>query len=177
VQPKVAERPAATVPAAAASPEPSADPAPPPDAAPTTDPGALDTAALRRIWPEVLEVVKSVSRRTRALLDNAQVTGLAGELVTLSAPGALAKMIADDSNTSVLRSALTKVVGGEWKITVEGGANGGGEPTASTASGAEADPRDEPDYDATPAAAAPADAEASAMKLLQTELGARPLDG
>ena len=44
-----------------------------------------------------------------------------GELVGLSAPAALAKMIGEDSNTSVLRAALTTVVGGEWKIAVEGG--------------------------------------------------------
>ena len=30
--------------------------------------------ALRRIWPEVLEAVKRSSRRTRALLDGAQVS-------------------------------------------------------------------------------------------------------
>ena len=75
-------------------------------------PGQLDATALRRLWPEVLETVKQSSRRTRALLDNAQITDAVGELVTLGAPSALARMIADDSNTSVLRQALTKVVGG-----------------------------------------------------------------
>jgi DNA polymerase-3 subunit gamma/tau len=176
VQPEVAERPTATVPAEEAG-QPESAPGPPPAASP----GALDAAALRRIWPEVLEAVKQVSRRTRALLDNAQVTGVAGEQITLSAPGALAKMIADESNTAVLRSSLTKVVGGEWKITVEAGGNGG--PDVSTAGGQqrpepEADPRDEPDYEPGPApTAAPADPEAEAVRLLQDQLDARPLDG
>jgi DNA polymerase-3 subunit gamma/tau len=148
-------------------------------AEPAADPGALDAAALRRLWPEVLEIVKQASRRTRALLDNAQISGVAGELVTLSAPKALAKMIADDSNTSVLRAALTKIVGGEWKVTVEGGANGAAEATSGrTPAEPEPDPRDEPDYQAAPApAAAPADAETAAMRLLQDQLDARPLDG
>src|SRR5581483_1849717 len=93
-------------------------PAPPPaeaapEPAPASAPGALDSAALRRLWPEVLDVVKQGSRRTRALLDNAQITEVAGERVTLSAPTALAKMISEDSNTAALRTALTKVVGGK----------------------------------------------------------------
>jgi hypothetical protein len=90
-------------------------------------------------------------------------------------------MIADDSNTSVLRTALTKIVGGEWRITVEGGANGGADATTAAPqrrTEPEPDPRDEPDYDAAPAPAAkPADAEAEAMRLLQDQLDARPLDG
>ena len=40
--------------------------------------GELDATALRRIWPDVLEVVKRSSRRTRALLDNAQITAAQG---------------------------------------------------------------------------------------------------
>ena len=174
-------------------PEPAAaEPTPPPRAAEpgpaaneepavAAPPGALDAAALRRIWPEVLEVVKDVSRRTRALLDNAQVTAVAGEQVTLSAPGALAKMIADESNTSVLRASLTKVVGGEWKIVVEAGGNGGSDASASSpqrSAAPEPDPRDDPDYEpGPPAAGAPVDAETEAMRLLQDQLDARPLDG
>ena len=76
---------------------------PAPEPASAAAPGELDAAALRRLWPEVLEIVKQASRRTRALLDNAQITDGGGELVTLAAPRALARMIAEDSNTSVLR--------------------------------------------------------------------------
>jgi DNA polymerase-3 subunit gamma/tau len=141
--------------------------APPPPA------GALDAAALRRLWPEVLEVVKQASRRTRALLDNAQIIDVAGELVSLSAPAALAKMIAEDSNTSVLRAALTRVVGGEWKIVVDGGTAPA--PEAAPA----ADPRDDADYEPTPAreTTPTVDPEEQAMRLLRDQLGARPLDG
>jgi DNA polymerase-3 subunit gamma/tau len=148
--------------------------------------GQLDSAALRRLWPEVLDIVKQSSRRTRALLDNAQIMTVDGQLVTLSAPTALAKMIAEDSNTALLRQALTQIVGGNWRIVVDGGAAApadpgptgaaaGPRPTARTVpADAEPDPRDdtEPDEPGTPAA----DPEAEALKLLKAELGARPLD-
>jgi DNA polymerase-3 subunit gamma/tau len=184
VQPEVEQRPAATVPASS-EPEPAKpEPAKPEPAKPVeraTAPGALDAAALRRLWPEVLEVVKQASRRTRALLDNAQISAVDGELVSLTAPGALAKMIGEESNTAVLRAALTKVVGGEWKIAVDGAATSSADESTRSRSSApgEPDPRDDAGYDPQPSAAAPApvDPEAEAMRLLRDELGARPLDG
>jgi DNA polymerase-3 subunit gamma/tau len=176
-------------PASAPPPAASAAPAAP---APTETPGApgeLDATALRRLWPEVLEVVKQSSRRTRALLDNAQITGVSGELVTLAAPAALARMIGEDSNTTTLRDALTKVVGGTWRIAVDGsGAPVPSEPAAEPARPAartpvaesepEPDPRDdtEPD-DASDARATAVDPEAEALRLLQEQLGARPVEG
>lgn len=87
-------------------------------------------------------------------------------------------MISDDSNTGVLRSALTKVVGGEWKIAVAGGANGGSDVAEAVAAPGEPDPRDEPDYEpGVRQAATPVDPETEAMRLLRDQLDARPLDG
>ncbi len=166
--------------------------APPPAAAPAA-PGSLDAAALRQLWPETLEVVKKSSRRTRALLDNAQITEVDGELVKLSAPAALAKMIGEDSNTSVLMDALSAVVGGTWRVEVtaatgapagdDGPAPSHPQPAAARARAPEPDPRDEPDFEAGPhsgdAATVPAtrDPEAQAIKLLSEQLGARPIEG
>jgi DNA polymerase-3 subunit gamma/tau len=179
-KPAVEEQPAEP---AAASEPPPADAVPPAESAPVSDPGALDASALRRLWPEVLEVVKQSSRRTRALLDNAQITDVAGELVSLAAPGALAKMIGEESNTSVLRAALTKVVGGEWRIGVDGAAPVNASADASRrgpagAPASEPDPRDDADYEPEPGTdvPSPSDPEAEAMKLLRDQLGARPLD-
>ncbi|MBE7189089.1 DNA polymerase III subunit gamma/tau, partial [Jatrophihabitans endophyticus] len=195
VQPATDERPPATVPVVPAPESAAPREAPVAPAAP----GTLDAAALRRLWPEVLEVVKDASRRTRALLDNAQITSVEGELVRLEAPKALAKMIAEDSNTSVLRAALTKVVGGDWKIDVapagtppppsgdgasdgEGhGGSGGDNAPAARRPEPEPDPRDDPDFEATPRAGSSGvpgapDPEATAIKLLADELGARPLE-
>jgi DNA polymerase-3 subunit gamma/tau len=93
-------------------------------------------------------------------------------------------MIAEDSNTSVLRDALTQVVGGDWKIAVENGTAATlPETTASTRSArpasqageAEPDPRDDGD-DLTTETSSAADPETEALKLLKDELGARPVD-
>jgi DNA polymerase-3 subunit gamma/tau len=211
--------PRAPAPPPAAQPQtPTAAPAPPPAAQPQTPtptvvpppppptpspataaparapeppaaPGRLDAAALRRLWPEVLDIVKQSSRRTRALLDNAQISAAAGEVITLAAPSALAKMIAEDSNTSVLRAALTKAVGGSWRIEVVpggGAAPATAEPPTTAArppaarDGGEAqlepDPRDDTEPDTPAARAAAVDPETEALRLLQDQLGARPVE-
>jgi DNA polymerase-3 subunit gamma/tau len=173
-------------PAPKATPEPvsparAPEPAPPEPAAA----GQIDAAAMRRLWPDVLEIVKQRSRRTRALLDNSQIVGCDAGTVTLAAPTALAKMIAEESNTSVLRDALTQVVGGSWTVAVEAGTPGSSgavaaqpaptsSPSARPAPPAEADPRD--DLDGEEPDAAPVDPETEAMRLLQDRLGARPVD-
>jgi DNA polymerase III subunit gamma/tau len=190
-----AEPAAPPKPAPAAKAPPRREPEPPAKVAPTPEPaapvapapasaaGQLDAAALRRLWPDVLEIVKQRSRRTRALLDNAQITGVAGSTVTLAAPAALAKMIAEDSNTTVLRDALTQEVGGTWQIAVEVG-TGAPEPLPTPSQPSERgrptrapepDPRDDLD-ESEAVASTPSDPEAEAMKLLQDRLGARPVD-
>jgi DNA polymerase-3 subunit gamma/tau len=111
----------AAAPAEPAEPADASTMAEPPAASRSTEPveGVLDATALRRIWPEVLEAVKRSSRRTRALLDGAQVHDLDGDLVTLSIAAApLARMLGEDSNTEVIKSALTQTVGGAWRLTV-----------------------------------------------------------
>jgi DNA polymerase-3 subunit gamma/tau len=131
---------------------------------------------LRRLWPEILEVVKQGSRRTRALLDNAQIVDVAGELITLAAPAALAKMIGEDSNTAGLRAALTRVVGGQWQIDVTAAA---AQPSTTDRPADEPDPRDDvPEAPSAPGAPArtPADPEAEALRLLRERLDARPLE-
>jgi DNA polymerase-3 subunit gamma/tau len=179
--------PSAARPAEAARPEPApAPPTPTPAPAPAVAGGQIDAAALRRLWPDLLEVVKQRSRRTRALLDNAQVTGSDGSTVTLTAPPALARMIGEDSNTAVLREALTQVVGGSWQVAVEAGTVAPVAPVSETSAPAapsarpirapEPDPRDDTDEPDDDPAAAPSDPETEAMRLLQERLGARPVD-
>jgi DNA polymerase III subunit gamma/tau len=179
--------PPLSVPAAPSAPGPAA-------VAAGAAPGTLDAAALRRLWPEILDVVKRTSRRTRALLDSAQIVAVDRDLVQLSAPAALARMIAEQSNTAALARALTDVVGSEWRVEVkpvEGEAlRPDGTARHETGNGAgvtppppDADPgedRDEVSDDAGSSAAVasqtPADPEAEALKLLQQQLGARPLE-
>jgi DNA polymerase-3 subunit gamma/tau len=146
----------------------------------------LDGAALRRLWPDVLDVVKASSRLTRALLDNAQITGVTGEVISLSAPPALARMISEESNTELLRAALTKVVGGSWQVDVaaadaagEGGtraAVGASNGPTSRTPAAGADPRDDTEPDAPGEPPPAGNPEEAALRLLHSELGARPVD-
>jgi DNA polymerase III subunit gamma/tau len=176
--------PAKAAPAAAAKAAPAARDTPAPERVGLGGSGELDAAALRRLWPEVLDIVKQSSRRTRALLDNAQITTTVGDLITLAAPAALAKMLADESNTSVLRAALTKVVGGTWRVEVDGSGRAGlqsSEPTGPyarpLAAEPEPDPREDTEADAPSERAAVVDPETQALRLLQDQLGARPVDG
>jgi DNA polymerase-3 subunit gamma/tau len=152
-------------------PEPKQEPTQEPTAAaaPPAESGAMDAAAVRRLWPDVLDVVKQTSKRTRALLDNAQVAGVAGERLTLAAPtAALAKMISEDGTIELVRTALASIVGGNWQVVVE---TNGGNPARALPSD-EPDPRDDPH----PPQASASDPEADALHLLQSTLGARPLE-
>jgi DNA polymerase III subunit gamma/tau len=133
---------------------------------PQSGSGTIDAAALRRLWPDVLDVVKQSSRRTRALLDNAQVASVDGNRLTVSAATApLAKMISEDGNVELLQTALTSIVGGTWQVDVA--------MTGGTA--AEPDPRDESREEAA-VEASPGDPEAEALSLLRSTLGVRPID-
>jgi len=189
--PEVAPEPAAAAPEQPApTPEPAARPEPaatsPEPAgtspAPATPTGEIDAAALRRLWPDVLDIVKQSSRRTRALLDNAQVSSVEGDRLILGAPNpTLAKMIGEDGNTELLRTALTSIVGGTWRVDVEvaGGtipvpATPAASATPQQAPATEPDPREESEPVDSPDAER-VDPEAEALRLLQSTLGARPL--
>ncbi len=164
---------------------PTATPtATPPPATPTS--GPIDAVGLRQIWPEVLDAAKRIRQRTRALLLEAQVLAVDGELITLGAPSApLARMISEESNLEVLRTALGEVVPGRWQVEVRTGEDGGPgrTPTATADHGStrprvkapdEADPRDDSEPPNPPAS--PVDPEAEALRLLHATLGARPVD-
>jgi DNA polymerase III subunit gamma/tau len=141
--------------------------------------GVMDAVAMRRLWPAVLDAVKRSKQRTRALLHDAQVTSVDGDLIILAAPSAtLARMIGESSNVEVMQAALRTEVGGEWRISIEvtdsAGANG---PTSGSRA-PDPDPRDDdggaPADDPNGARGDPA---AEALDLLQSRLGARPVEG
>ena len=187
-----ASEPAAIAEPVATSSDPVAQPAAPANSASmdAAASGGTDSAGLRRLWPEVLDQVRTRSRRTRALLDNAAVASVEGTLIRLSASSApIAKMIGDDSNLSVLRESLAAVVGGGWTVEVsaDGGPSAGSAPasTPRTASPppasvpAPVDEADEVDEEAdvvSDTGASRVDAEAAAIALLQDSLGARPIE-
>ena len=164
-------------PVVSATPEPAAD-------------GELTTSDVRRVWPELLAVVKRHKRTTEALLKSAQVHSLAGGVLTLAATSpALAKMLGDDLNRDVLRQALLELLGVRWKVSVvvEGAAAATGAPVAPeqareaarVAEAAEANElmaerAAETGGDKEPEPAV--DPEQAALSLLRAQLGARPLD-
>jgi DNA polymerase-3 subunit gamma/tau len=203
----------AAVPQAAAAP-PAARPAPAPRAAAESAPaprggeptplvsatpaepaggdGALTTADVRRIWPELLVVVKRHKRTTEALLKSAQVHDLTNGTLTLTATSpALAKMLGDDLNKDIVRQALEELLGVRWKVQAvvdtpgQPAAGPTATPEAARAAAQAADSAEADELMAERAAdvasdgtdAAPAlDPEAAALQLLRTQLGARPID-
>ncbi len=132
--PIAADRPSAAPPTAppASTPESTAkstrDTAPVAAATAVTAPvapdvaGTIDVTQVRALWPEVLDAVRASSRRTRALLDSAQVAGIEGNnlrLVMATAP--LVKMLGESRNSDVVTAALGDLLPGPWTMQVDVG--------------------------------------------------------
>lgn len=183
--------PAAPRPAAESSPAPrGGEPTPVVSANPPESEGTLNTSDVRRVWPELLKVVRGHKRTTEALLKSAQVHDLAGGVLTLEATSpALAKMLGDDLNKDVIRAALQELLGVRWKVqvVVAGAAAPGpqvsredAKEAARVAEAAEARElmaereaeASRPESEREPAV----DPEQAALSLLRTQLGARPIE-
>jgi DNA polymerase-3 subunit gamma/tau len=154
--------------------------------------GALTTTDVRRVWPELLAVVKRHKRTTEALLKNAQVHQLANGVLTLATSSpALARRLGDDLNKDVIREALNELLGVRWRVEalVEGAAASTGPavpPAAAREAARAAEAAEARELMAERAADVSAgaegepepvvDPEQAALSLLRTQLGARPLD-
>ena len=185
-EPPPSEPPVVHAPPAAAVPPP-APPAPEPTAAPST-PGAPDAAAVRSMWTTVREKVRQRSRTTEVMLSGATVRAVEDNTLVLmheSAP--LAKRLAEQRNSDVIREALKDALGVDWRLRCEVGV-ASEQPTETApvaapgpahrsaevqaeeemlAEAAEADHSDAPRRDP----------EEVALELLQSELGARKIEG
>ncbi|MGY1805972.1 DNA polymerase III subunit gamma and tau [Blastococcus sp. SYSU D00669] len=176
---------------------PAPPPPPPPEPTPVASAnppeqasgGDLTTSDVRRIWPELLAVVKRHKRTTEALLKNAQVHELrAGTLVLSTSSPALARRIGDDLNKDVLREALNELLGVRWKVeaVVEGAGGPPGtkvSPEVAREAARAAEERELAAQHAAEAAGEPVDdtpavdPEQAALALLRSQLGARPVEG
>jgi DNA polymerase-3 subunit gamma/tau len=107
--------------------EPTTDPsATPMSAVEAVAGGHLDAAAVRRLWPEVLEAIKTRRKMTtHALLSvYAQVVAVQGRTITLSfSTEPIRRQYHTGTNEDVLCEALSQVLGIDCRIeTVAGGA-------------------------------------------------------
>ncbi|MGW6930374.1 DNA polymerase III subunit gamma and tau [Lentzea sp. NPDC054927] len=116
--------PAAT-PAPAAAETPAAEPTQEPAAPTLATGGAMDATAVRRVWSDLLAAVRSSSRSTEAMLTNAMVSEVDGNVVTITHTSApLARRLAETRNTEAIANALATVLGGTWQVRCTHGTPG-----------------------------------------------------
>ncbi len=99
----------------------STPPAPATPAAPVEPPatgGVLNTADVRRMWPQVLDRVQQIRRFTWVMLSqNAQVASLDGNILTIALVNPGARDSFDKSGSdAIVRQALTEVLAVQWTI-------------------------------------------------------------
>jgi DNA polymerase-3 subunit gamma/tau len=181
VEPEPVSPPSGRQPAAPAVEAPAASPA---AAVATGEPNA---AAVRSMWTTVREKVRARSRTTEVMLAGAIVRAVDGDTLVLSHESEpLAKRLTEQRNADVIREALKDALGVDWKIRCETGAA----PPAPAAAPepqdvpAEPEPAHDDDVESMLAEAGNVDAQAprrdpeeAALELLQSELGARRIDG
>ncbi|HEX4654844.1 MAG TPA: DNA polymerase III subunit gamma and tau [Mycobacteriales bacterium] len=171
-------------PVAAPAPEQAATEAvqpPAEDSGPAPVPGAVDVAALRRLWDDVLDAVKQRNRSAHAMLNQyARVGAVDAKTVTLTfSKAAIGKQF--EARSDFFRDALREVAGLDLTIRVTAEDEPAKTPAAPAASSEAApvadsetevvDLTDDDDDDATPETG-PADA----LALLQSELSAQVID-
>jgi DNA polymerase-3 subunit gamma/tau len=192
--PKVETEP--TPPAPEPTPAPEPPPSPPPVRppsdpvveAPPTPPvgGELNAAAVRSMWTTVREKVRQRSRTIDVMLAGAIVRAVEGDTLVLSHESApLAKRLVEQRNSDVIREALKDALGVDWKIRCEVGTAAAApvapEPADPVVVSAPKQDDDEEDMLAEASndtsEVTRRDPEEAALELLQTELGARRIDG
>jgi DNA polymerase-3 subunit gamma/tau len=183
----------------AAAPRAEAPPAPEPVARPVEPPapaapGVLDAAGIRRVWPELLAVVRKNSRSTEAMLSNATVHAVEGQTVIVSHTAApLARRLGEPRNVDAIAEALRAVLGGSWQVkTVHAATDAAPEqqrrpapqpepaaPVRPTPAAVDQPPPPEPPSDPDDEEPEPeprTDSTADAFRLLTDKLGARQVD-
>jgi DNA polymerase-3 subunit gamma/tau len=178
-------------PAAPTAPPPPAAPAPPPPAAPATPSapaatGQPDAAVVRTMWSTIREKVRERRRPTDVMLDGAIVLAVEGDTLVLShVSPPLASRLNEARNVEIIRDSLKDALGVNWNIRCEAGSPTAAAPAARPAQVAVAEPppREEDDEESMLAQAVHEEAgprrdpEEVALELLQSELGARKIDG
>jgi DNA polymerase-3 subunit gamma/tau len=135
------------------------------------------------MWTTVREKVRQRSRTTEVMLASAIVRAVEGDTLVLSHESApLAKRLVEQRNSDVIRDALKDALGVDWKIRCEAGP-GAPEAASEPESAAPSPPQRDDEEDMLAEAgndtseAPRRDPEEAALELLQSELGARRIDG
>jgi DNA polymerase III subunit gamma/tau len=112
--------PAKSAPAKAVAPPKAAEPAPAPaEAPPRPAPGgALDAAAVRRVWDEVLTGVRRRSQKAWAVVREAMVRDVHGDEIVLVFQH-LVHMNMFGAQAELLTEAVREVFGGTWRVRAE----------------------------------------------------------
>ncbi|CAN5506914.1 hypothetical protein BH09ACT8_BH09ACT8_16520 [soil metagenome] len=168
-------------------PAPEPEPPAPPAQSPSPVSGEPDAAAVRSMWTTVREKVRQRSRTTEVMLSGATVRAVDGDTLVLSHESApLARRLSEQRNADVIREALKDALGVAWRVRCETGpaapAPAAAAPVAAPAVDERVVVRDEEESmmaeAAEPGDAGPRrDPEEVALELLQTELGARKIEG
>jgi DNA polymerase-3 subunit gamma/tau len=102
---------------------PTSRPVPAAEAPPVPAAAPLDATAVRRVWPEVLAAARQRSRSTAAMLVNATVRAVEGDVLVLSIDAEpLARRLSEPRNTDVIADALHAVLGVRWRVRCDHGA-------------------------------------------------------
>lgn len=199
-----AERPVAPAPPPAAPPAPAQPAAPSPAATPPPPATAAqpNAAAVRSMWTTVREKVRERSRTTEVMLAGAIVRAVEDNTLILSHESApLAKRLCEQRNADVIAEALRDALGVNWRVVCEAGAAPAAAPEPAAPQSIAAAPEPTAPRRRVPEPPPPApepeddeesmlaeagntdphvprrDPEEAALELLQSELGARRIDG
>ncbi len=158
---------------------------PQPASPPPAVAGEPNTAAVRSMWTTVREKVRERSRTTEVMLAGAIVRAVEGDTLVLSHESApLAKRLTEQRNADVIREALKDALGVNWKIRCEAGAASDPAPVVPDAPAPAVSPQRDAEEESMLAEASNDDPQAprrdpeeAALELLQSELGARRIEG
>ncbi len=123
-------------------------------------PEQLDAAAVRRVWPALLDAVREQSRTTQVLLSNATANTVQGSTLVLNLPNApLARRLGEDRNVDLIKTALRTVLGVDWQVRCEHAGGDAGIPSAQVKPQKQAQRTRPPEHPASrrPAAQGPDD--------------------
>jgi DNA polymerase III subunit gamma/tau len=185
-----APRPAPAEPSPKPKRKPVPEPAPEPVPAAAAVPGEPNAAAVRTMWPTVRDKVRQRSRTTEVMLAGATVRAVEDNTLVLTHESApLAKRLSEQRNSDVIAEALKDALGVNWRVRCETGGPAPAEvspliPEVAAPAPPEVDSaqRDEEEHMLAEAgrsdpSAPRRDPEEAALELLQSELGARRIDG